>query len=181
MICFCERVCSGGSSADEPGSSDSKQATAGLLSIVEPLVDSSWDKSLLWSLLSCHMRSPFVSTAHRQTHGHTHRHRDSHRYWWSSRPQGQRKETQQRKCKVLMWDCWVTLQRKWIRLRGQAGLYCLKEWICLCEWVSSPSAVSCLCGRPQDQPVGTNRRMCRGNLNSFVRQRNLIHEFFDLK
>lgn len=80
---------------------------------------------------------------------------------------GQRKETQQRKCKCLMWDCWVTLQRKWIRLRGQLGLYCEKELICLDEWVSAQqSAGSRSCGRPQDLPVGANPRMRHGNLNS---------------
>ncbi len=77
-----------------------------------------------------------------------------------------------------MWDCWVTLEREWIRLRGQPGLYCKEEMICLREWVLSQSAGSCLCRRPLDPPGGTNHRMCGGNLNSFITWRNLIHDFW---
>lgn len=60
-------------------------------------------------------------------------------------------------------------------------VYCLKGLICLTEWVSSLSAESCLCRGPQDLPIGTNYRMRCGNSNSFVRQRNPIHEFLNFK
>lgn len=58
---------------------------------------------------------------------------------------------------------------------SQPGLYCKDELICLTEWALSLSTGSCLCRRPLDLPVGANRS---GNLNSFVTQRNAIHEFF---
>lgn len=146
------------------------------VSIVDPPVETGFS-----SLLSCHMRSPsFVSTAHTHTNIHTPSQRlpDTHGPH-TLRARGRRPS--RGSVKGLMWDCWVTLDREQIGLRGQPSLHCKEELICLCEWVLSPSAGSCLCCRPLDLPAGADRRMRSGNLNSFVTQRNPIQEFFDLK
>jgi len=74
---------------------------------------------------------PLLCPLHKHTDTQTQRHRDTHT--WSSHPQGRRKETHQRKCKGLMWDCWVTLERERIRLRGPARPL-LWRWVYLPRW-----------------------------------------------
>lgn len=115
--------------SDEPGSGDSKQPTAGPLSTLEPGAGSKWDRSLL----SCHMSSPpFVSTP-TDTDG-------PHALRAGERTPSTGSGTVS--CETAEWLFWI-------RLQGQPGLYCSKEWICLCEWVLPLSAGSCLCGRPR--------------------------------
>lgn len=100
--------------------------------------------------LTCHIRSlSFVSVPN------THIHKLA-----VPPPSGAtRNEIQQRNCRGLMWDCWVTLEAFQIGLQDQPALYCEEESICLAEWVLNSSVEGWLCCRPPDLPVGANCRI----------------------